>query len=102
MSKWTHVFIGPADLADDIESEVVSVGRGSLVHPARIQDGMAAFNSKPGCEHVRYVGSGKGDWWDRTMNEDDPLVERFQIRNLTAGMIPMGPLAAAGFPERLP
>lgn len=103
MSKWTHVFIGPSDDSiEGIETEVTAVAAGSPHRPEQIADQMPRLTRVPGCEQVRYVGSGKGDWWNRTMNPADPLVERFQIRELAAGMIPLLSRETACRSGRLP
>lgn len=99
MGKWTHVFIGPSQ---DGLFDVAAVAAGSTQSPAKIKEQMPHLVRQPGCEQVCYVGSGRGDWWDRTMNTDDPLATRFAIRRLTGQWLPYVALPPVCFTERLP
>ena len=71
MSKWTHVFRGPG-----LEGELVEVSfRGELTPQEVASQEPKVWTDPDGVEHIiEYVGSGKGDYWNRTANPLDPLV----------------------------
>ncbi len=81
MSKWVHVFRGPTEYNEFDEQDFVEVvSKSSKISPSEMRamaELMEPHVDSKGIKHkIEYVGSGRGDWWTRTANPYDPLVNK--------------------------
>lgn len=73
--RWSHVWRNDSQIGATVTFTAYSSTRPPEdARKMQVSDALLVELGIAG--HFVYVGSGRGDWWDRTTNSLDPLMER--------------------------